>query len=75
VGAGAERDASPLRRPAPSPPTFATVSIATPRTPVSCGIETQQVEIMLVNGRRLHVGLGVDAVALQRLVAALEPAT
>lgn len=76
VSAGAGTDVSPPSRLAPSlsPTTFAAVTITTPPAPASSDAETQRIEIVLNNGRRLHVGLGVDMVALQRLVAALEPA-
>ena len=38
------------------------------------GPRADRVEIVLVNGRRLIVGAGIDAAALARLVAVLERA-
>ena len=76
VGAETTTAVVPTPRPAsPHLPTFATVSVATPPTPVPIpDIQAHRVEIVLSNGRLLRVGLGVDMGALQRFVAALEQA-
>ena len=56
-------------------PSFAPVALApeaAPRTDPASSAE--RIEIVLVNGRRLIVGAGIDAKALARVIAVLERA-
>jgi len=65
-------------------PAFASVALApyaAPAAPTPPAMpdraplpERERIEIVLTNGRRLHVGVGIDVGSLARLVAVLERA-
>ena len=66
------------RKTFPSPgtePKFLTVAVATPAAPVPSPVEkTTMIEIELAFGRKLRVASDIDAMALRRIITALEAA-